>query len=149
MAKTVEEVQSLAIQRAAGQHGLTWHIGQDNSRMTRGMKLVMSEARKRGLIIQSESDLTQQVIQSLARILIETAHAFTTSALSLGALNQEVQGTQYGGAVKKFNDDLLQQFGTHLLNLNGGVTQTMFRSLRPFEIEEKPLSLIERLLTAD
>lgn len=149
MAKTVEEVQSLAIQRAAGQHGMTWHTGQDNSRMTRGMKLVMSEARKRGLIIQSESDLTQQVIQSLAGVLMESAHAFATSALSLGALNQEVQGTEYAGAVKKFNNELLQGFGTHILNLNHGVAQTMFGSLRPFEIEEKPLTLIQRLLAAD
>jgi len=149
MAKTVEEVQSLAIQRAAGQHGLTWQTGLGSNRMTRGMKLVIDEARKRGLIIQSESDLTQQVINSLAGILIETAHAFATAALSLGALNHEVQGTEYGGAVKKFNTDLLQLFGQQLLTLNRGVTQTMFGSLRPFEIEEKPLTLIQRLLAAD
>ncbi|MFN8495575.1 MAG: hypothetical protein U0350_48730 [Caldilineaceae bacterium] len=149
MAKSKEEVQTFALQQAAAQHGVAWPPNYGSNGMTRGMKLVMNEAQKRGLIIQSEGDLTKQTVAILSEILIEIATAYANVALNLGGINQQVQGTEYGLTVKLFNNTLLQQFGQHLLKLNGGVTQTIFGQLGPFQIQETPRTWIQRLLMAD
>ncbi len=148
MNTTMEEVQALAIQKAAARQGVTWQAGS-NTKMTKGMKLVIAEARKRGIIIQSERDLTSQVIDSLAYIMVELAEAFSYTAMNLAAINQQIQGMEYAAMVWKFNKDLLQQFAQHLFTLNSGVTKTMFGQLGPFEIESPPQTWIQRLLMVD
>jgi hypothetical protein len=145
MAKTTEEVQVTALQKAAAQHGVPWNPAY-GVRMTSRMKYVFNIARERGLVIQVEGDLTEQVIRILSDILLETATAYATVGLNLQAINKEVRGTSVEGGVIKFNQDLHDLFGQHLLTLNRGVTGTLFRQLEPIEIVETRRSWIQRLL---
>ena len=149
MAKTTEEVQMMALQEAAARHGVTWHPGYGGSRMTPGMKYVIARARERGLIIEEQGKLSKQVIEALSEILVETAIAYATVGSSLLAINKEVHGSPIEGAVVKFNRELQEIFGQHLLTLNRGTTGTMFRQLEPIEIVETQRTWIQRLLLVE
>ncbi len=149
MTKTKEEVQTLAIQRATSAYGLAWPSGFSGSRLTRGMKLIINEAEKRGLKIEKETDLSIQVIRALQVIMLEIAQAHAQGVLELGAINQQVQGTPYEETIVSFNGVLSDQFRKQLIALYGGIAPVLYGQLGPIEIEEKPQTLIQRLLGWD
>jgi hypothetical protein len=142
-----EEVQAYAIQQAMAPYGLAQQFG--GGKMTRGMKMVMREAEKRGLIIQAQEDLTRQVIQAVQVLTLEIAHAHARTLLSFEEIERAVMGSSYAADIVRFNGRLKQQFQEQLLTILAGSTRVLYQPLSPIVIEEKERNWLQRLLQWD
>jgi L-rhamnose isomerase len=145
--KTVEQVQFDAIQQALVPYGLAHQFS--GGKMNRGMKVVMAEAQKRGVTIQSQGDLTRQAIQALGEIAVGMARVYARTLLAFGEIEQRLQGTPHEADMVSFNGELIDLFRQQVFTIFQGSSLAMHPPLMPIRIEEPERTWLQRLLRWD